>query len=141
MAFDPITAVAQLSNTVLSRVLPDKAAQEAASAQLAQMQLSGEIQSIAGQIGVDADEAENKSVFVAGWRPAIGWVCAMALFYDFIFRPLLNFAAGVVQIKTVAGEIDMGSLSVLLTGMLGFGAMRTVEKVQGVSGDTKNSGH
>lgn len=131
MAFDPITAIAGVAQTVLSRVLPDKPAQEAATAELARMQLSGDLAAISGQLQVDAAEAASKSTFVAGWRPFIGWICGCALAYDFIVRPFLMFAATGFRSHAIAPEIDVANLNQLLFGMLGLATMRTVEKLKG----------
>lgn len=133
MPFDPISSIAQVANTVLERVLPDKAAQAAAQVELAKMQLSGDLAQVSGQIEVNRAEAVSASVLVAGWRPYVGWVCGTGLAYQFILRPLLTFAVGVFGSHMVAPPLEMGSMMELLTGMLGFGAMRTVEKVNGVS--------
>lgn len=133
MAFDPITAIANTVNTVLGRVLPDKPAQEAAQAQLAQMALSGELAQMAGQIQTNVAEAASKSTFVAGWRPYIGWICGTGLGYEMLLRPLLTFAAGLFGSHVVAPEIPMQDLSTILMGMLGLATMRTVEKVKGMN--------
>lgn len=133
MAFDPITAIANVANTVLGRVLPDKPAQEAAQAQLAQMQLQGELAEVAGQLQVDAAEAQSKSTFVAGWRPFVGWICGFGLAYQFLLRPLLSFGASCFGSHIIAPELDTSNLLQLLAGMLGMAGMRTVEKIQGVS--------
>ena len=129
---DPVTAIAQVANTVLSRVLPDKAAQEAGTLELAKMQLSGELSSVAGQLQVNAAEASSKSTFVAGWRPFIGWICGAGLGYEFLIRPLLTFVAASFGSHIVAPDLDMSSLNQLLFGMLGLATMRTVEKVKGL---------
>lgn len=140
MAFDPITAVANLANTVLGRVLPDKTAQEAAKAQLLEMQLNGELSSITEQIQVDNTEAASHSTFVAGWRPFIGWTCGFGLAYQFVARPLLTFGTALFRHPVDAPSLDLGTLTQLLIGMLGIAGMRTFEKIQGVDGNTKNSG-
>lgn len=133
MAFDPITAVMNVANTVLGRVLPDKVAQQSAQAQLLSMQLTGELQQFSDQVAVDKVEAASSSIFVAGWRPFIGWICGTALMYQFLLRPLLNFIAAVFGAHFTATDLQMQDLMTLLLGMLGLGAMRTVEKVNGVN--------
>lgn len=132
MPFDPITAISQVANTVLDRVLPNKAANDAAKMELAKIQLDGELATYSDQIKVDLAEAASSSVWVSGWRPYVGWVCGTGLAYQFVVRPLFTFAAGLWGSHTVAPELEMGSMMELLAGMLGFGAMRTVEKIQGV---------
>ena len=79
-----------------------------------------------GQLEVNKVEAASKSLFVAGWRPCIGWVCALGLFYNTILSNILG-------IWVEVPEIDTTLLVPVMMGMLGIGAMRTVEKVKGVS--------
>jgi hypothetical protein len=83
------------------------------------------------QLAVNEKEAQSSSLFVAGWRPAIGWVCALALAYQFILRPLGIFTAQSLghPIATPPGLDD--TLWQLLFGMLGLGSLRTFEKVKG----------
>lgn len=132
MAFDPITAVADLGKTLIERLIPDKAAQDQAKNALAQMQVQGELAQIAGQLAINQTEAANQSTFVAGWRPAIGWVCASALGCDFVVRPLFNWGVALWGRAAVWPALDMSSLMPLMLGMLGLGAYRTYEKVSGV---------
>lgn len=87
------------------------------------------------QIDVNKAEASHKSLFVAGWRPFVGWVCAGALAYHFIFQPIMVFAISVYGVSITLPEFDMGSLMTILMGMLGLGGLRTLEKVQKVSRD------
>lgn len=132
-ASDPISAIAGVANTVLTRILPDKPAQLAAQAELAKMQLSGELQATSDQLQVNLAEGASKSTFVAGWRPFIGWICGAGLGYEFLLRPLLTFAVSCFHGRFVAPDLDMSSLNQLLFGMLGLASMRTVEKIKGVS--------
>ncbi len=135
-ASDPISSIAKVADTVLTRVLPDKPAQLAAQAELAKMQLSGELQATADQLQVNLTEAASKSIFVAGWRPFIGWICGAGLGYEFLLRPLLTFVTASFGGHIIAPTLDMSSLNQLLFGMLGLASMRTVEKIKGL-----NAGH
>jgi len=93
----------------------------------------------AAQTAINALEAQNKSLFVSGWRPAVGWVCVSGLFYTFLLKPLFpwlaavvcNFA-GVAPVVPLLPEVPMGDLLVLLGGLLGLGGLRSYEKVKGV---------
>jgi hypothetical protein len=71
---------------------------------------------------------------VAGWRPAIGWCCATALFYQYLFVPLSAWLAGLIGFAIAAPPSLDGQLFELMLGMLGMGALRTVEKLKGVAG-------
>ena len=87
-----------------------------------------------GQIEVNKAEAANRSTFVAGWRPFIGWTCGVALAWHFVLYPVVSF------LVILSGEVlpplpvfDMDSLMTILLGMLGLGGLRTFEKFKGVS--------
>ena len=94
---------------------------------------------VMGQIEINKVEAGHKSIFVAGWRPFVGWTCGIALAYNFVLRPLgmsIAFYAGVDL--SDAPELDITELLTVLMGMLGLGALRTVEKAKGVASSTWN---
>ncbi|HWY55750.1 MAG TPA: 3TM-type holin [Terriglobales bacterium] len=123
---NPITAL-------IDRLVPDKAANDAARATLAQMTLTGEVQNIAGQIQVNLAEAQNRSLFVSGWRPFVGWVCGFGLAFQFVFGPLFTWLSALLRHPTPFPQLDMGTLLTCLGGMLGLGISRTVEKITGTA--------
>ena len=86
-----------------------------------------------GQIEVNKVEAASGSLFVAGWRPAIGWVGASALAWTFILGPMVMFIGRFVGYTGAYPTITTEGLMTLITGMLGIGGMRTLEKIKGVS--------
>lgn len=124
--------------TLLDKLIPDpKAAAEAKlqALELAQKgelaQLDAEMRLALGQIEVNKAEAST-DLFRGGWRPSVGWICSAGLAYQFLVQPLLPW------IVTACGgtvpplpSIDNEALMVLLTGMLGLGGMRTVERLKG----------
>ena len=85
------------------------------------------------QIEVNKEEAKHRTVFVAGWRPFTGWVCASALAYHFILEPVIVFVLALFNIQLTLPQFDMGSLLIVLMGMLGLGGLRTYEKKQGLT--------
>ena len=85
------------------------------------------------QSEINKIEAQHASVFVAGWRPFIGWICGVALAYHFVLQPLVAFILKAQGVDFDLPQFDMDSLMTVLLGMLGLGAMRTVEKVNGVT--------
>jgi len=87
------------------------------------------------QIEVNKAEASNSNVFVAGWRPFIGWVGGVGLAYTFILEPFLEFGARVYGYTGKFPEVDTYNLMFLISGMLGFGGLRTWEKVRGVASE------
>ena len=86
-----------------------------------------------GQLEVNKVEAASKSMFVAGWRPAVGWVCVLGMASNYILIPFANFGLALAASDIVVPLIDTSTMMPVLMGMLGLGAMRSVEKVQGVS--------
>jgi hypothetical protein len=98
--------------------------------------ISGLVQ---GQLEINKAEAQHHSIFVAGWRPAIGWVCGIALFWNFVLQPLLLWGVWMVpeyaDVAT-APKLDTGELMTVLLGMLGLGGLRTYEKRVGVERNT-----
>lgn len=80
------------------------------------------------QIEVNKQEAAHKSLFVAGWRPFIGWTCGIATANNFVIAPYVTaFTTIVVPV------LDLGEMIPVLVGLLGLGAYRTYEKVNGVA--------
>lgn len=127
MAFDPLSAALEIGSKVIERLWPDPAQADAAKLELLKLQQSGELARITGQLEINKAEAANPNLWVSGWRPYIGWVCGTGLAYQFLFYPVaVSYMPKIVQ-------LDMGTLLTLLAGMLGFGAMRMNEKVQGVA--------
>lgn len=95
---------------------------------------------VRGQLDVNRAEAASSSLFVAGWRPAIGWVGAVALGYQFLAYPLLVWAWSLLQARGLVPAglqpppmLDTDALWVVLSGMLGIAGLRTAEKVKGVA--------
>jgi hypothetical protein len=133
MALDPISAALDLGNTLITRIFPDPAQADAAKLELLKLQQSGELSVMTAQTDINKVEASNTSIFVSGWRPAIGWVCALALAYQYLLKPLVmgilpNFG---IAIAPLPGLDD--NLWQLMMGMLGMGGLRTMEKMQGVA--------
>ena len=125
-----LDSLLSIGTKIIDRVIPDKAAAAQAQAELVKMQVSGELEQLAGQLEVNKVEAAHSSLFVAGWRPFIGWVCGAALADQFVIRPIVTWAVPSMgyQIAEMPGLDD--NLWELLTGMLGLGGLRTYEKVK-----------
>ena len=79
MALDPISAALDLGNTLITRIFPDPAQAANAKLELLKLQQSGDLAQMTAQTDINKVEAGSTSMFVSGWRPAIGWVCALAL--------------------------------------------------------------
>ena len=140
MAFDPLTAITDLLGKGLDKIFPDKNAADAAKLRLIELQQNGELAKLAAetdllkkQIVVNIEEAKSGSLFVSVWRPFVGWVCGLGLAFQFLFRPIATWIAALCGSTQVVPSLDMGTLMVLLSGMLGFSGMRTFERFKGVA--------
>lgn len=86
------------------------------------------------QVEINKLEAQHRSIFVAGWRPFIGWVGGIGFAVNFVVRPLFNYILLIWYPDVpIMVSLEMGALTGLLTGMLGFGGLRTYEKIKGAS--------
>jgi hypothetical protein len=86
-----------------------------------------------GQLEINKVEAVNPSVFVSGARPYVMWICGIGLTMQFLVSPVLIWGSALFGKTLILPPLDMGTLITLLGGLLGLGAMRTVEKIQGVA--------
>lgn len=123
---------------LLDKLLPDRGAADAAKLELLRMAQTGELAALQaettlaqGQNEVNKIEAASTRLFVAGWRPFVGWICAAALGFKYIGGPLLVMAGSVAGVAVPLPAIDAAELTPLLLGMLGLGGLRTIEKVKG----------
>jgi len=133
MALDPVSALLDIGGKVLDRVFPDPAQQSAAKLELMKLQQSGELAQLAGQMDINKIEAASSSLFVSGWRPAIGWICGAGFGVQFVIGPLAEWGSALYGHPVKFPQMDTGTMMPLLLGMLGLGGMRTAEKIQGVA--------
>ena len=133
-----LSGLFDLGKGLIDRLCPDPAAKAAAQLELLKMQQAGDLAQLAAdtdlaklQIQTNIAEAAG-NWFTAGWRPCIGWVCGAGLAYAALIEPFARFIAKVWFGYT--GEFPVISTDLtmqILMGMLGLGAMRSVEKVKG----------
>ena len=95
-------------------------------------QMSAEVAMAQAQTKINEVEAGSERLFVSGWRPAIGWICATGLFYTFVLQPLLEWGSTNFSLMPPP-HLDSGVLVSVVTGLLGLAGYRTYEKVQGVA--------
>jgi len=117
---------------LLDKFIPDTDKKNEIAYQLATMAETYAHEVAKGQLTVNAVEAAHKSMFVAGWRPAIGWVCVLAMFGNYFIIPIVNFALAIGGSILVIELIQTAEMLPVLMGILGLGAMRTTEKLKGV---------
>lgn len=128
---------------IINKVVPDKAAAAAAIATLQQMQMQGALQDellqlqavTSAQTDINKVEAASTSMFVAGARPFIMWVCGVGLAMSCVIGPLFTWATALLGHPTPFPKLDDPLLQSTLAGLLGLGHVtRTIEKIQGVVG-------
>lgn len=85
------------------------------------------------QSDINVFEAQHKSLFVAGWRPFIGWICGIGVFYHFIGFSLLEWGVRVFSLQIEPPKINTDGLMSLVIALLGMGGLRTFEKIKGVT--------
>jgi hypothetical protein len=127
---------------LMDRVIPDpaqKAQLEIQLAQLASAEQEREHQEVLAQSQTNTAEASNPNLFVAGWRPFVGWVCGAGVAYSFILEPLMEFFAKLDGYTGGFPALDTSNLMTLMMGMLGLGYLRTKEKLNGVDAEATTS--
>jgi hypothetical protein len=119
---------------ILDKVIPDNDMKAKLAHEIATMSDTHAQQALLAQLEINKAEAASGSLFKGGWRPAVGWICAIAFGYHFVLQPLLVFVltASGVDLPDLP-EFDMGTLLTVLGGMLGIGGLRTVEKAKGLT--------
>jgi hypothetical protein len=123
-------------STILDKVVADKDLKEQLSHDIATMAERHSHDVIKAQIEVNKEEAKHSSLFVSGWRPAVGWTCTLALLSNFILIPMTNFILVLADSDIAIPLIDVSTMMPVLMGMLGLGTMRTVEKINKVERNT-----
>jgi len=116
--------------------IPDPNERARAKEQVEAQMLSAMTSLVQGQLQINQKEAEHGSIFVAGWRPAIGWICGSGLAWNFIIQPILMWVAFLIPEGAdlaTAPRLDISELVTILLGMLGLAGYRTYEKRLGVA--------
>lgn len=124
--------VLELGKTLLDRFVPDPAQKQAAEMELIRLAADGELKQVIAQLEINAREATHPSIFVAGWRPFFGWAGGVGFVYATIVQPLLAWASA-TKGWPAPPALNLDLLWVVVTGMLGIGGLRSIEKVKGVA--------
>jgi hypothetical protein len=130
-----------LIGQVLDRILPDEKANAEAKLRVLELAQKGELAALdadlkmaVGQLEINKAEASSNDPFRAGWRPAIGYICAGAMAFQYLVIPLLLWGNGVFHWNITPPDVSLdNNLWELMFGMLGLGGLRTYEKMKGVT--------
>ena len=119
---------------ILDKVIPDSDMKAKLAHEIATMSDTHAQQALLSQLEINKAEAASGSLFKGGWRPAVGWVCALAFAYHYLLQPLLVFilTASGVDLPELP-SFDMSTLLTVLGGLLGIGGLRSYEKTKGLT--------
>ena len=143
-----ISGLFSAAQSLIERFFPDPEKKAEAQRALLQMQQNGELALLASetdlaklQTQTNVEEAKHANIFVSGWRPAVGWCCAVAFAYSYVILPFAQFVVftfgttGMAEQLALAPKLELSEMLPVLFGMLGLGGLRTVEKVKNVEGN------
>jgi hypothetical protein len=129
-----LPAVLPLVKDVVGSFLPEDPKKRAEAERKIEAQLTDHLAKIdMAQLEVNKVEAASRSVFIAGWRPFVGWACGVSLAWSYICQPILTFALVQAGYGVELPALDMSQMMPVLMGMLGLGGLRSFEKYKGVS--------
>lgn len=127
-----LPVIGPIINSLVERI-PDPAAAQKAKLEAEAALLSASIEQMKGQVAINVEEAKHSSLFVAGWRPAIGWSAAIAFLFMYVIAPIVGWVAswfgGVIPMP----KFDAEALMSLTLALLGIASLRTFEKSRGLT--------
>ena len=119
---------------LLDKFIPDADQKAKLAHEIATMSEKHHQEALLAQLDINKAEAQSGSIFKGGWRPAVGWTCAIAFMYHFILKDLIIFGCAIAGVELPdMPDFDMGTLLTVLGGMLGIGGLRTYEKQKGLT--------
>lgn len=125
-------SIFEMGKTLIDRLIPDPEKKAAAEMEMLKMAADGELKQVIAQLDINAREAQHPTIFVAGWRPFFGWCGGVGFLYAVMIQPLLAWY-GATKGWPVPPELNLDLLWVVVTGMLGIGGLRSLEKFKGVA--------
>jgi len=129
-----IPSLLPIIGDVVGRFLPEDKEAAAKAKQEIEQQLTTHLAQIdLAQLEINKAEASHRSIFVAGWRPFIGWACGFALAYTYVIQPIAVFALAQTGYLIDLPTLSMSEMMPVLMGLLGLGGLRTFEKFKHVS--------
>ena len=127
-----IAPIFELGKSLIERWFPDPAKKAEAEAQFMLMMQEQDFKKVLGQLEVNAAEAASPHIFVAGWRPFVGWCCGLGFLWATIAQPMVAWVAA-ARGWPAPPAIDTEVLLYVLGGMLGLGTLRSFEKTKGAT--------
>ena len=128
-----LPAVLPLVKDAVGAFLPEDKNKRAAAERKIEAELTTHLAKIdLAQLDVNKQEAAHRSVFVAGWRPFVGWCCGISLAWSYICQPIIVFVLAQTGHLVSLPTLDMSQMMPILLGMLGLGSLRSWERTKGV---------
>ena len=119
---------------VIGRFLPEDKEKRAAAEREIEKQLATHLAKIdLAQLEINKQEAAHRNIFVAGWRPFIGWSCGIAMCYAYIIQPITIFVLAQTGNLVSLPTLNLSEMMPVLLGMLGLGGLRSFEKYKKIS--------
>lgn len=126
-------------NKLFDALFPNKNESDKIKLEFLRLQTEGQLKALEHeanlrlqQMAINTEEAKSNSLFVAGWRPAVGWICVLAFGYCFVLNPFLQTILGIWGIVVPSVMLNIPELMTILMGMLGLGAYRSFDKAKEV---------
>ena len=123
-------------SVLLDKAIPDKDLKEKLAHEIATMAERHTHAQVQAQLEINKTEATHASMFVAGWRPACGWVCVLGMAGNFLVIPFANMTLNLLKTGVEVPMIDLATMLPVLMGMLGLGGLRSFEKIKKVERNT-----
>lgn len=120
-------------SSVLDKVIPDNNAKEKAKADIEKALIDNAAQINLAQAETNKIEANHRSVFIAGWRPFLGWVCGVGFAWIFVLNPILQWGLALYGINAVLPQLQTDVLMELTIALLGLAGLRSWEKAKGLT--------
>ena len=124
--------ILDIGRTILDRFVPDPAKKQEAEMELMRMAADGELKQVLAQLEINAREATNPSLFVSGGRPLFLWIGGAGFGYATILQPFLAWVS-LIKGWPAPPDVNVDLLWVVVTGLLGIGGLRSVDKARGVA--------
>ena len=119
---------------IIGRFLPEDKEERAKAERKIEAELASHLAKVdLAQMAINREEAKSRNIFIAGWRPFIGWTCGIDLAWTYVGTPILQFILAQTGHLIDLPSLDMSQMMPVLLGMLGLGGLRTFEKFKGVS--------
>ena len=128
-----ITSLVGPVSGLLDKFVEDKDQKAKLAHEIATMGQRHAQEAMLAQLEINKNEAASRNVFIAGWRPFIGWSCGVALAWTYVITPVLHFILAQTGNLVELPAMDMSQMMPVLLGMLGLGGLRSFEKYKGIS--------